>query len=64
MIITPTAAGQILGVTERRVRQLIQSGDLKSHGRFGATTTVDKASVLRLKAKRQPKKERRSNGKG
>lgn len=62
VIITPVAAGEILGVSERRVRQLVQSGELKSEGRFGATVTVDKASVLRLKEKRDRQQKEDTNG--
>ena len=61
MIITPTEAGAILGVSERRVRQMAQAGIIKSEA-FGRAVAVDKASVLRLKEKRSKKES--SNGKG
>lgn len=64
MIITPVDAGRILGIGERRVRQLVQAGVLKSEGRFGATIAVDRESVLALKRKRGKAKQRAAlNGK-
>jgi excisionase family DNA binding protein len=58
-MITTQSAAEILEVSDRRVRQLIKEGVLKTRGRFGRTHTLSRNSVLRLKAQRDEETAKR-----
>jgi excisionase family DNA binding protein len=57
--ITTKEAAQILGISDRRVRQMILNGQLSAK-RFGRTLTLSRSDVERLRASRvgRPKKRR------
>lgn len=58
--ITPRHAAVLLGgITRQRVQQLVANGILTSAGKFGSTTMITMASVLKEKRRR----EKKTNGK-
>lgn len=61
---TASEAAEILDTTPRRVQQLAASGAITIVRRWGRTLELNTASVLRLKARREAKKESKTNGKG
>jgi len=50
------AAAALLGVSQGRIRQMVVAGELVTGEKFGKNNAITKRSVLKLKAKRDAKK--------
>jgi excisionase family DNA binding protein len=57
--LTPPEAAKVIGVSERRVQQLIAEGRVQGAGRYGNTTLIPRPEVERLAREGWPGRRRR-----